>query len=410
MANTFSDISNWLSGGSLSKGLSDEQQAADVVGNTAIPDLSTLIPQLQKQVDAGQITPAQMQAAVQKASAYSKIAVDPQYLNDANQSLNQEKAVAQQGGLTAIDKAQLLNTQNQIAGQNAAEQQAIQNNLAQKGQANSGSMLAQKLSAAQGNANANSLAGANVAANAQQRSLQAMQNYGQQASGLQSQLYNQGAQAANAENAINQFNAQNQQSAAANNANLAQQANLTGYNAQQAVNANNTGIANTQAMLPYNTAQQNFTNTLNRNTATSNALNKAGTALTAQGNTQASNTANTVGQVGSAVAKYGPGIWDAVSSWFSDEDLKEDIKPVGDDIESMMEQLTGKKFKYKSGSVPDDGGKEHMGVMAQDAEKAGLNTMDTPDGKKIMDDGHLKGVMLAALGNLHQRLNNLENK
>ena len=107
-------------------------------------------------------------------------------------------------------------------------------------------------------------------------------------------------------------------------------------------------------------------------------------------------------------ANTGSNLWDTVSNWFSDENLKKDIQPADNDIESMMEKLTGKKFKYKPGTLPDDGGQEHIGVMAQDAEKAGLNTLDTPYGKMIKDDGQMKGAVLAALGNLHSRVANLE--
>jgi hypothetical protein len=48
--------------------------------------------------------------------------------------------------------------------------------------------------------------------------------------------------------------------------------------------------------------------------------------------------------------------------------------------------------------------------MAQDAEKAGLNTKDTPFGKMIANDGDLKGFQLAALGNLQNRVKELEKK
>lgn len=134
----------------------------------------------------------------------------------------------------------------------------------------------------------------------------------------------------------------------------------------------------------------------------------ANTAGYTTGANDAANAIVDTGTTAADTASNSGNLWDTVSNWFSDERIKEDIKPADDDIESMMEQLTGKKFKYKSGSLPDDGGKEHLGVMAQDAEKAGLNTQDTPYGKMIKDDGQMKGAVLAALGNLHSRVANLE--
>lgn len=449
MANTFSDISNWLSGDQLNEGQNALKTSASIVGNTAIPDLTTLIPQLRMQVESGKITPAQAQAAIQEASAYNNINVNPQTVEDQLAAENQLKQVATQGGMTAIDKAQLNDIQQQLANQNSAQQQAIQTAAAQQGLGTAGSTLAQKMLASQGNSTAQANAGANIAANAQARALQAMQNYGSAANAINNQQYTQQKNAADATNAINQFNAQNRQAANIQYGANQQASNTANVNNQNTINANNTGIANVQARMPYEAAQSNFTNTLNRNTATSNALNKQGTALLDQGNKQAGTTANTIagvynsipngtipgildkvgtvaGAVGSGagdvLSNIGSGIsdaasaigngasdlWSSVSDWFSDENLKEDIKPGDDDIEAMMEKLTGKKFKYKSGTVPDDGGKEHLGVMAQDAEKAGLTTRDTPDGKKIVDDGQMKGAMLAALGNLHQRVNQLE--
>jgi hypothetical protein len=449
MANTFSDISNWLSGDQLNEGQNALRTSASIVGNTAVPDLAQLIPQLKLQVESGKITPAQAQAAIQEASAYSNINVNPQTVEDQLAAVNQLKQVATQGGMTAIDKAQLNDIQQQLANQNAAQQQAIQTAAAQQGLGTAGSTLAQKMLASQGNSTAQANAGANIAANAQARALQAMQQYGSAASAINNQQYAQQKNAADAANAINQFNAQNRQAANIQYAANQQAANTANVNNQNTINANNTGIANVQARMPYEAAQSNFTNTMNRNVATSNALNKQGTAMLDQGNKQANTTANTIAGVynsipngtipsiingvGSAASAVGSGAgdvlssigsgisdaasavgdglsnaWDTVSSWFSDEELKTGIKPADEDVEAMMEKLTGKKWKYKSDTAQADGGKEHISPMAQDIEKAGLPVMDTPQGKLVIDNDDTKGAVLAALGNLHQRVKQLE--
>lgn len=416
MANVFSDISNYLSGGSTGQGLEDYKKAADILGQTEVPDLTTLIPQLKMQVQQGLITPAQMNAAIQEASAYSQIHTNPQLDQDQLQSVNQLKQVATQGGLTDIDKAQLLDIQNQIASKNAAQQAALQQDFAQKGQGGSGAAMQARMLASQGNANSGAVAGANVAANAQARALQAMQNYGQMAQSQQAQQFNQQAQAANAQNAINAFNAQNRQQAAGINAGNQQQANVGNFTTANQIAGTNTGIANQQAMLPQQAAQANFTNALNRNTNTSNALLKTGSGLVNQGNQQAQNTAGylkSAYDAGKTVVdnwdtiKNGAGsIWDAITS---DETRKTDIKDGDEDLEAMMDKLIGKKFKYAS-PEDDPSGKEHLGVMSQDAEKAGLPTVDTTRGKLIIDNDSLKGAQLAALGNLHRRISALESK
>lgn len=438
MPNVFSSINDWLSGGNLGDATNALNASANIVGGTQVPDLATLIPQLKLQVESGKITPAQAQAAIQEASAYSNINVNPQTVEDQQAAINQLKQVATQGGMTAIDKAQLNDIQQQLANQNSAQQQAIQTAAAQQGLGTAGSTLAQKMLASQGNSTAQANAGANIAANAQQRALQAMQNYGSAAGNLNTQQYTQQKNAADATNAINQFNAQNRQAANIQYGANQQAANTANVNNQNTINANNTGIANVQARMPYEAAQSNFTNNLNRNVATSNALNKQGTALLDQGNKNATTNSGLIGDAvnfagsptgknlldtaGNIISTVGSGVgdalsgighaasdlWSGVTDWLSDENVKENIQPGDDDVEAMMEKLTGKKFKYKADSAGADGGKEHIGVMAQDAERAGLTTHDTPQGKKIVDDAELKGATLAALGNLHQRISKLE--
>lgn len=399
MANVFSDLTNWLSGGSTGAGLDAYQKAAALIGSTETPDLSTLIPQLQLQVQQGTMTPAEAQAALINSNAYNSISTDPQLMQDALSSLNQQKEVATNGGLTPADLAQLAEIQAQLANQNSAQQQAIQTDLAQKGLGNSGSAMAQRMLASQGNSNAAALQGSQVAANAQARALQAMQNYGAQAQNLQQQQFNQAAQSAAAQNAINQFNAANRQQTALQNVTNQQQANLANYNMANSINANNTAIKNQQAMLPMQAAQQNFTNNLNRNTQTGTALTNQGQAQLNQGNKQASTSGNWLSTVGSAVGH--------IINWFSDERLKEDIRPADAEIEDMMEKLVGKKFKYK-GTTED-----HVSPMAQEMEKSPLlasSIHDTPAGKKVVPDAQMQAAILAALGDLHKRISKMENE
>jgi hypothetical protein len=424
MASVFNDISNFLSGGDLGAGTAALNASAQILGNTALPDLNTLIPQLQKQVQDGTMTAAQAAAALQQASALNGIQTSPELAQAQLNSVDQLEQVATNGGLTPADKAQLLQIQQQVGNQNAAQQQAIDTAAAQQGLSNSGTRLASKMLASQGNATGAMNAGSTVAANAQNRALQAMQQYGNMAQSQQGQQYNQAAKTAESQNAINQFNAANQQQTNQQNALNQQQANLTNFNMGNQIAGTNTGIANQQAMMPYNAAQTNYSNTLNRNIGTSNALNKQGTALIDQGNKQATTNTGLMNAAGTAIVQNAPAIASAIGSaastvggwgsaaadWLgslSDERQKENIKPADDDIEAMMEKLTGKKFKYKASSGCDDG-KEHISPMAQDVEKAGLPVANSDRGKVILNNDQSQGAILAALGNLHRRISSLE--
>ena len=413
MASIFGDIQNYLSNGDLGAGTNALNAAAQVAGSTQTPDLTTLIPQLQKQVQQGTMTPAQMQAAVQQASATNGISTNPQLAADQAQSLAQLKNVADTNGLTAQSKAQLNDIQNQLGNQNSAQQSALQNQFAQQGQGGSGASMQARMLASQGNANSGALAGSQVAGNAQQNALQAMQNYGTMAQGQQNQQFGQQFEQGQAQNAINQFNAQNSQQANAMNAANQQQSNAANFGMANQIAGTNTGIANTQAMMPYNAAQQNFTNALNRNATVSNALNKQGTALLGQGNTNATSAGNMVAGVAAAapaIANAATSAYGALSDYFSDERMKKDVKPADESIEAMMDKLVGKTFKYKDDNAASDGGKPHIGVMAQNIEKAGLPTSDTPNGKMVMDNDEMRMAKMAMLGNLHKRVRDLEAK
>jgi len=113
-----------------------------------------------------------------------------------------------QEGMSAIDRARLADVQNEINQQNRGNQEAILQNMAQRGLAGSGSELAARLNAQQGSSQAGFLAGSNIAGQAAQRAFEALQSEGAYASGLQGQQYGQLSNAAQAQDIINQYNTQ----------------------------------------------------------------------------------------------------------------------------------------------------------------------------------------------------------
>lgn len=110
------------------------------------------------------------------------------------------------GGMTAIDRARIAEIQNEINQTNRGNQEAILQNMAQRGLAGSGSELAARLNAQQGSAQTGYLAGSQLAGDAAQRAFEALQAQGAYASGLQGQQYGQMANAAQAQDVINRYN------------------------------------------------------------------------------------------------------------------------------------------------------------------------------------------------------------
>lgn len=138
-----------------------------------------------------------------------------------------------QGGMSAIDKARLAEVQNQINQQNRGNQEAIIQNMAQRGLAGSGSELAARLNSQQGGAQAGYLAGTDIAGQAAQRAYDALQSQGAYASQLQGQQYGQMSNAAQASDMINKYNNE-----------MSNQAMITDYQNKQNISNMNTAAAN----------------------------------------------------------------------------------------------------------------------------------------------------------------------
>jgi hypothetical protein len=91
----------------------------------------------------------------------------------------------------------------------------------------------------------------------------------------------------------------------------------------------------------------------------------------------------------------------------SDENQKEDIAPVSDESAlAGVEKTKVKSWKYKPGSVGDDGGQPHIGAMAQDMQKNLGNTV--APGGKVVDVVSALGVNMAATKALSAKVSKLQ--
>lgn len=259
MASLFSSLF-----GSTGSDKSDQlrQQALDAFNSIKTPELSQLQVQLQKYVDAGQLTPEQAESQLVSSNAFNQIATDPSNVGAQKQALQQLQNISSQGGLTAVDKAQLNDINDQENQQRQGQDQAILSNAKERGVGGSGIETVNRLVSQQNASNSAANAGTNVAAQAQTRALQALQAAGQLGGQIESQQYGEQAQKATAQNAIDQFNTQ---TANANNlyntetANQAQAANLAN---SQNINNLNTNTANTQAVQNSAAYQQQYNDAL----------------------------------------------------------------------------------------------------------------------------------------------------
>lgn len=257
-------LSNFLSNGMLDEARDMVINAGTISTKVPLPDLSKLIPILQQQVNIGAMTPAQAEVALQQASNMNNVQSDQASIDGQRRALARLEQIANQGGMTSADRAQLTEAMNAAAAKTASDRAAQIQQMQMQGNAGTGAELAARLSGIQSGANANAAAGANIATNAQQRALTALQQNLQGNAALNTQMFEQDAAKAKAQDVINAFNATARNNMAVNNAGWQQDANRTTYNSTNDINRFNTGIANQQGMLPYLTAQQAYDNDLRR--------------------------------------------------------------------------------------------------------------------------------------------------
>lgn len=210
--------------------------------------------------------------------------------------------------------------------------------------------------------------------------------------------------------------------AAQQGANTQQQAAGQGaaMQAQQSLNAlgSAAGIAGTQAQ-----NQANATNAFQQGTlGYQNSLfgNQAAGNQAAVGMQSNVNNINgaLAGGVMDSQQKHDQGAMNMMGSMFggmSDKNSKTNIKDAKPEVQDFLDSVgSPKKYEYKDSKKdhPMAGEGEHISPMAQDLEKTSMGkgmVKDTPDGK-IVDYAKGFGAMLAAQGEINERLKALEGK
>lgn len=166
-----------------------------------------------------------------------------------------------------------------------------------------------------------------------------------------------------------------------------------GTAASLAVNAGNSAVGNAQ--VPGNV------------TAQGDQIMQQGFQTAIQGNNSAGNL---YGQAASIQQKAddNSGAWGALGQvagayLASDKNIKTDIQSVDGEVSlRAVRRMPVKGWKYKKGSVADDGGKPHVGPMAQDVNAAAGERV-APGGKKI-DLITMNGITLAAVQALDKKV------
>ncbi len=267
-----------------------------------VPDPAEQKVALQQFVQTGTLTPTLQQAVKPVDTQLTKIQTDPALKGARMKALS---SLEQQGygGEQVQDRAAREEGLIDSGSKSRGEQQAVTSLMARRGQLGSGNELAARLSNAQADSDRNAKIALDTEAQRRQRALAATASAGDLAGNIQNQSFNQQAQVAAAQDAINRFNTQNQQSVQAQNAAALTDASRYNLGLQQDIANKNTALSNEQQIYNKNVNQQNFENQATKAAGVSGQNNLAANQAIQFGQA----TGNTLAGVASGIGSLGLG-------------------------------------------------------------------------------------------------------
>jgi hypothetical protein len=284
------DLLGGLLGGSAGK---DEMQKSTQLQRDAIARLEAIgIPTIEAQriaLETPQLVDL-LEAEVLGPSAMENVSVDPRLRQAQMSALEQMSGLADQG-LGAEDRAAFNELRRAAAGQAQAQAQSVLQNAAAQGTLDSGATLAAQLAAGQASADRMSQEGDRLAAQAAAARRQALMSKADMSSQMSQQDFQRQSAAAQARDAISQFNTQNRQNVAGTN--LAN---------RQSIENQRAATRNQQEMYNKGLLQQDFQNRMSKATGVTGQMGNLANTYAQQGQAAAQGQANmTTGVLGSAV-------------------------------------------------------------------------------------------------------------
>lgn len=291
-----------ITGGKSSESSADLEKALQAIQAVQTPTADEMKYKVQQLVSAGKITPQQAKTFLQDPNALASLNIDQTGTNAQQQSISGLLSAANHGGLNPEEEAQMQQILQQLGTQEKGANDAALQNQAARGALTSGETLAAQLQNNQNatvNANQNATA---TAGQAYQQMLNELSQAGALGSGLQGQQNTQANTVGAATNAINQFNAAQQQGTENLNTttnNNAQQANLQN---EQGISNQNVGNANQYSQYQAQLPQQIYQDQLQKASAEAGAYGNQANNASQQGAQQASLIGNIIGTGGQVAA------------------------------------------------------------------------------------------------------------
>lgn len=231
-----------LTGGANQNAQGDLAAALAAIQGVQTPTAQQLqLSPLSNFVSAGELTPAQMEAAQAGESAFNTENLSNVPMSTMQQVLAKEGEIASANGMTPQEQAQIAQAEETVNANTAGQRGAIAQDFAGRGvPASLISAALQNGSVGQGAETAN-MDALTARANAANQGLTALSNEGSLAGTMNAQQNTQANTIAAAQNALNEFNATNTQQA--NAANQAAQQAANTYDVTNAQNVSNQNVA-----------------------------------------------------------------------------------------------------------------------------------------------------------------------
>ena len=218
---------------------------------------------LEELASVGELTPEMLQALELGPSEMEMISTDPR-LQASQMAALEKLGGLTEGGLSDADIAALEEARRSVEGAQTAREQAILQDMQQRGIGGAGAELAMKMASSQGAADRQNQASLDMARTAQARILESIMAEADLAGSLRGQDFSEQAQIAAAQDAIRQFNMQNQQRVQDQNVGMRNQAQQLNLAERQRLADSNVNQRNQQQMYNTGLAQQQFQNEIQK--------------------------------------------------------------------------------------------------------------------------------------------------
>lgn len=276
-----------ITGGKNKDASAAMDKALQAIGNVQTPTVADLTYEIQKLVQTGQITPEQAKTFLANPSAFLNQNINQKGKEAQETSIDQLLGAASEGGINPAEEAKISDIIRSLGTAEKGANDAVIQRQAERGALTGGETLAAQLKNNQDaavNANAN---GMNTAAEGYNAMLNELTSAGQMGGQLQGQQNAQANTVAAATDAINKFNAAQQQQQENFNVANKNEAQAANTNTGQAIEAANVGNANTHAKDMSQLPQQVYEDQMQKATGVAGANANKASLDTTQGGQEA---------------------------------------------------------------------------------------------------------------------------